>query len=67
MTEAANEIIRFAFMDLMLRRLNIEAFVENVASNNLIKKLGFVLKEQESKAQEVAQQTRCMMQIIMEC
>jgi [ribosomal protein S5]-alanine N-acetyltransferase len=44
MAEAANEVIRFAFEDLSLRRLNIEAFVENEASNNLIKKLGFVFE-----------------------
>ena len=44
MTEAATEVIRFAFEELKLRRLNIEAFVENVPSNNLIKKLGFVFE-----------------------
>ena len=41
MTEAVNELIRFAFIDLNLNRLNVEAFVDNVASNALIKKLGF--------------------------
>ena len=49
MTEAAREIIRFAFQDLNLRRLNIEAFVENVASNTLIKKLGFVFEGTQIK------------------
>jgi RimJ/RimL family protein N-acetyltransferase len=44
MTEAACKVIRFAFEDLNLRRLNINAFVENVPSNNLIKKLGFVFE-----------------------
>ncbi|MFA5857297.1 MAG: GNAT family N-acetyltransferase [Candidatus Pacearchaeota archaeon] len=39
--EAASEIIRFGFEDLKLRRINIEAYTENIASNELIKKLGF--------------------------
>jgi [ribosomal protein S5]-alanine N-acetyltransferase len=41
MTEAAREIIRFGFEDLGLRRIDIGAYVENEASNALIKKLGF--------------------------
>jgi RimJ/RimL family protein N-acetyltransferase len=44
MTEAASEVIKFAFLELGLRRLNINAFVENIPSNNLIKKLGFVFE-----------------------
>jgi len=41
MSEAFNEIINFAFKKLKLRRLDIEAFKENNASNGLIKKMGF--------------------------
>ena len=41
MFEAAREAIRFAFEDLNLRRIDVEAFVGNDASNGLIKKLGF--------------------------
>lgn len=41
MFEAAKEVLRFAFEDLNLRRLDVAAFVNNYASNNLIKKLGF--------------------------
>ncbi len=41
MYEAAREVIRFGFEDLGLRRINIEAFAGNEASNGLIKKLGF--------------------------
>ena len=41
MYEAMVELIRFAFEDLKLRRLDIEADVDNAASNGLIKKLGF--------------------------
>ena len=42
MTEVVLEIIRFAFEELKLRRINISAAVENDASNALIKKVGFV-------------------------
>jgi ribosomal-protein-alanine N-acetyltransferase len=42
MTEAATAIINFGFEKLKLRRINVSAFVENKASNALIKKLGFV-------------------------
>jgi RimJ/RimL family protein N-acetyltransferase len=44
MSEATKRIIEFAFQELGLRRLNIEAFVENEASNNLIKKVGFIFE-----------------------
>jgi len=44
MTEAATRVIKFAFEELDLRRLNICAFVENNPSNNLIKKLGFIFE-----------------------
>jgi [ribosomal protein S5]-alanine N-acetyltransferase len=41
MFEAGTEIIRFAFEDLDLRRIDVGAYTENNASNSLIKKLGF--------------------------
>ncbi|MGK0209665.1 MAG: RimJ/RimL family protein N-acetyltransferase [Patescibacteria group bacterium] len=41
MSEALHEIIKFAFQDLKLRRINIFAFTSNKASNALIKKVGF--------------------------
>jgi len=53
MTQAAQRVINFTFQDLGLRRLNINAFVKNEASNNLIKKLGFVFegtKKQDMRA-----------------
>ena len=39
-----SELIDFAFKKLKLRRLNLPAYVENVASNALAKKLGFKLE-----------------------
>jgi ribosomal-protein-alanine N-acetyltransferase len=42
MTEAAIAIIDFGFETLKLRRINVSAFVENKASNSLIRKLGFI-------------------------
>jgi len=50
MTEAAKRVIEFAFNDLKLRRLNVCAFVENKASNNVIKKLGFVFEGTKKQA-----------------
>ena len=41
MFEAASEMLRFAFEDLKLRRMNCTAFIQNEGSNHLIKKLGF--------------------------
>ncbi len=41
MYEAAKEVLRFAFEDIGLRRIDIEADVDNEPSNGLIKKLGF--------------------------
>ena len=41
MFEAAQKIIDFGFNKLGLRRIDVEAFTENEASNNLIKKLRF--------------------------
>lgn len=40
-TEAAKKIIDFGFNKLKLRRIDVEAFTKNKASNALIKKLGF--------------------------
>jgi [ribosomal protein S5]-alanine N-acetyltransferase len=44
MYEALKEIIRFAFENLGLRRLDIEADSQNEASNGLIKKAGFTFE-----------------------
>ena len=41
MSEAFAAVLNFAFEKLNLRRINIEVFVENEASNNLIKKFCF--------------------------
>lgn len=41
MTEAFEKLIAYAFTKLRLQRLNVEAFVENEASNALIRKMGF--------------------------
>ena len=41
MSEALEEILNFAFNNLKLRRITLYAFVENIASNELAKKLGF--------------------------
>lgn len=41
MSEAFATVLDFAFEKLKLRRIDIAAFVENEASNNLIKKFGF--------------------------
>jgi ribosomal-protein-alanine N-acetyltransferase len=40
-TEAVLAVMYFAFNKLNLNRLEISAFSENIASNNLAKKLGF--------------------------
>ena len=53
MSEAANEMLRFGFEDLGLRRINCTAFVENEGSNAVIKKLGFEfegVRKQDSKS-----------------
>lgn len=44
MTEAAKEVIAFGFSELGLKRINVEAVVENQGSNRVIKKLGFVFE-----------------------
>ena len=41
MTEASERILRFAFNQLKLRRINVSVYIGNKASNALIKKLGF--------------------------
>ena len=41
MTEAVERVLQFAFNTLKLRRIDVEAYTGNEASNNLIKKLGF--------------------------
>jgi len=43
-SEAAQRMIRFAFEDLGLRRINVEAFAGNEGSQNLIEKLGFTFE-----------------------
>lgn len=50
MTEALNRVIEFAFTDLNLRRINIFAATENIASNATIKKVGFVFEGMAKKA-----------------
>jgi [ribosomal protein S5]-alanine N-acetyltransferase len=49
MFEAGQEVIKFAFEKIGLRRLNIEVFEGNIPSENLIKKFGF---EYEGTAKE---------------
>jgi len=48
--EAAQRVIGFAFRDLKMRRVEVKAFVENDASNGLIKKLGFSYEGTQRKA-----------------
>lgn len=50
MTEAAKKLLEFAFNSLKINRLNISAFVENNASNKVIKKLGFVFESTKKQA-----------------
>lgn len=49
-TEAAAKIIDFGFNKLKLRRIDVEAYVENAASNALIRKLGFTYEGTLRKA-----------------
>jgi|WetSurMetagenome_2_1015567.scaffolds.fasta_scaffold583321_1 [ribosomal protein S5]-alanine N-acetyltransferase len=42
MSEALGQVVQFAFEELKLRRIDLNAFVENTASNELAKKFGFV-------------------------
>jgi [ribosomal protein S5]-alanine N-acetyltransferase len=44
MSEAAERVLRFAFNTLKLRRINSEAFVENIGSNKMQQNLGFQLE-----------------------
>ncbi|MFA6419874.1 MAG: GNAT family protein [archaeon] len=41
MTEALKELLEFIFKELKLNRVDIDPIADNVASNELIKKLGF--------------------------
>jgi len=50
MTQALNRAIEFAFTDLNLRRINIFAAKENIASNATIKKVGFVFEGMQKLA-----------------
>ena len=43
-TEAVNELIKFSFQKLKLRRLQIPVFSDNSASNAVAKKLGFTFE-----------------------
>jgi [ribosomal protein S5]-alanine N-acetyltransferase len=49
MKEVLNRILDFSFKDLKLRRINIEAYYGNDASNGLIKKVGFVYEGMRRK------------------
>lgn len=49
-TEAAAKIIDFGFNKLKLRRIDVEAYAENTASNALIRKLGFTYEGTLRKA-----------------
>ena len=40
-TEALNRVVNFVFLETKLDRLNVEADIENVASNMVLKKCGF--------------------------
>ena len=44
MTEAVDRMIRFSFESLLLRRINIEAYVENKGSLKIIERAGFRLE-----------------------
>ncbi|MDP3917169.1 MAG: GNAT family protein [Nanoarchaeota archaeon] len=43
-TEAVNEVIKFSFQRLNLRRIDCEIAVENIASKKVAEKLGFSLE-----------------------
>jgi RimJ/RimL family protein N-acetyltransferase len=42
MTEAAKAVVDFAFKEIPLQRINTQAVIENIGSNKVIQKLGFV-------------------------
>ena len=50
MTEAFRKVLDFSFNELELRRINMRAFVENVASNKLISNMGFVYEDTQIEA-----------------
>ncbi|MTW86579.1 GNAT family N-acetyltransferase [Virgibacillus dakarensis] len=43
-TEAINEVLGYSFIDLELYRIGAVTFPDNTASNNLLKKIGFVFE-----------------------
>lgn len=55
-SESAKEMIKFAFEKLKLRRINSDAYSENIASNGLLKKIGFK-EEGFSKKKDRAKST----------
>jgi ribosomal-protein-alanine N-acetyltransferase len=50
MSEAIKSVVDFAFDKLKMRRINWYAYVENEASNELAKKMGFVFEGTRRKA-----------------
>jgi len=50
MKEALQKVLDFAFNQLKLRRINVEAYTKNEASNNLIKKMGFKFEGTRKKS-----------------
>jgi ribosomal-protein-alanine N-acetyltransferase len=48
-TEAVKEVIRFAFQEQNLRRIDSEANVENEGSNRILGKLGFYLEGERKR------------------
>jgi len=53
MSEALGKVIEFSFNKVKLRRINIEAFTGNEASNALIKKYGFTYEGKRIKFRRV--------------
>ena len=53
MFEAVREMLRFAFEDLKLRRVNISVYTQNKASKALIEKLGFRYEGTKIKSDRV--------------
>ncbi|MFA5856769.1 MAG: GNAT family protein [Candidatus Pacearchaeota archaeon] len=52
--EAVKKVMEFAFIELKLKRLELAAFTDNLASNQVAKKLGFIyegVKRQASYAE----------------
>ncbi|HPM85983.1 MAG: GNAT family protein [archaeon] len=53
MTEVAKKVIEFAFDKLDLRRINANAHTENISSNKLLKKIGFIFEGTRIKLDRV--------------